>query len=576
MFAVRRVSRRKLLPGVPLVCLFFILILGACSPQAPEQVVVTEVVEREVTRVVEGTPVVETVVEEVTRVIEAVVTPTPEAESGEVRTFVMTNLADPDPLDPAKSFATFGYTFSRNVYNPLVQYKLGTADLEPAMATEWEANDDYTEWTFTLREGVQFHDGDTFDAEDVVVTFERIAAFNQNQPSTILQGKVETVEAVDDMTVRFVLNESYPLFPAVLPKIGIVSAEDVAEHEVDGDLAEAWFLDNANGTGPYQLAEYVRGEQYTLERFDEWWNRGAFPGNAYDRIIVRPIGDSAVQRQLIERGDSCLGSWMSYLDMVEAAENGPAKLVTGSSYMTLVLVVSAAKPPVDDVRVREALRLAFPYERFQEFYQGYSEVPRNILSHNYPGSDPSYAPLQQDLERAAELLSEAGYPDGGFTVSMTASEGLEDQRQAALLFQDALSEIGVTLDVQVLPFGTYFEQGQNPDTAATFNPHYEAPETADPFQWFEKMFSTGGELNWTYQDTTDMDELIEQGQAEADPRLRQEILHEAQRLATDQVYAIPVSNFIAINAVCESTQGFVYQPTDLLYVPRFWPLYEQE
>ena len=143
-----------------------------------------------------------------------------------------------------------------------------------------------------------------------------------------------------------------------------------------------------------------------------------------------------------------------------------------------------------------------------------------------------------------------------------------------MLFQDALAQIGVTLEVQVLPFGTYFEQGQDPETAATFNPHYEAPETADPFQWFAKMFGTEGQLNWTYQDTTAMDELIDQGQAEPDDEARIELLREAQKLATDNVYAFPVSNFVALNTVCDNTEGFVYQPTDLLYVPRFWPLYQ--
>jgi peptide/nickel transport system substrate-binding protein len=267
---------------------------------------------------------------------------------------------------------------------------------------------------------------------------------------------------------------------------------------------------------------------------------------------------------------------MSYIDMVEAANAGNAKLVTGNSYMTLVLVVNASKEPMDDPLVRQAMVLAFPYERFQEFYQGYSEIPTNVLSKNYPGSDQSLPPLKQDLARAKELLTEAGYPDGGFTLTYTTVEGLEDERQAALLYQDALKGLGVTLEIKSLPFGTYFEQGQSADTAPTFNPHYEAPETADPFQWFQKMFSTDGLLNWTYQDTTAMDELINAGQAEPDEAKRTDLIHQAQKLAADQVYAIPISNFVALSALCNDVEGFVYQPTDLLSVPRFWPLHQAQ
>ncbi|MCB9077861.1 MAG: ABC transporter substrate-binding protein [Anaerolineaceae bacterium] len=512
---------------------------------------------------------------EATGTVEAKPAVATEPAAAEPRVFVMTNLFDPDPLDPAKSWTTVGYTFHRNVYDPLVTYKLGTAEVEPDLATSWAANDDYTEWTFKLREGVPFQNSDdTVDAEDVVVTFNRVLAINQNQPGAILQGKLDSVEAVDDMTVRFKLNEPYVLFPAVLPKIGIVSAADVTAHEVDGDLAQAWFADNANGTGPYRLGEIVHGEFYRLERFDDWWNKAAFQPTAYDAIIVRPIEDSAVQRQLMERGDSCLGSWMSYRDMVEAAADSPVKLISGNSYLTLELIVSAAKPPMDNLLVRQAMVLAFPYEQFQNFYQGYSEIPRNVLSNHYPGADQSYEPLQQDLDRAKALLAEAGYSDGGFTVTMTAVEGLEDQRQAALLYQAALAQIGVTLEVQVLPFSVYFEQGQDPDTAATFNPQHEAPETADPFQWFDKVFGSDGLLNWTYQDVSAMDDLIDRGQSEPDEAARLALLHEAQQLATDNVYAFPIANLVDLDAVCDNTDGFVYQPTDLMYVPQFWPLYQ--
>src|SRR5581483_12479632 len=121
-----------------------------------------------------------------------------------------------------------------------------------------------------------------------------------------------------------------------------------------------------------------------------------------------------------------------------------AKLVTGNSYMTLLLQVNASKPPRDNPKVRQAMVLAFPYERFQEFYQAYSEVPTSVLSKNYPGSDQSLQPYKQDLAQAKQLLKEAGFENGGFTLTYTTVEGLEDEKQAALLYQDALKQLGVT------------------------------------------------------------------------------------------------------------------------------------
>jgi peptide/nickel transport system substrate-binding protein len=480
-------------------------------------------------------------------------------------TFVLTNLSDPDPIDPAAYTHTMARTLVRNVYDPLVYYKLGTTELEPYLATEWSVSDDGLVYTFTLREGVTFHGGQPFTADDVKASFDRAKEINLT-PATYLQDVSET-RVVDPYTVEVELSRPYQFFLGQLPKVPITSAADITEHAGD-DNAQTWFKDNANGTGPYALDSYVRGEQYTLVRNESYW--GSHPDGSIARVIVQPIGDSATQRQLIEAGDVHMGSWMAFRDMVEAANADGVALCDFPSPMTMIGALNGGRPPLDNVLVRQALLAAFPYDRMAEFYQGYAQIPRHVLSPSYPGSDQSYPELTQDLERAAELLTEAGFEGGGgMQLRYVAVQGLEDERQAGLLLQDALAQLGVTLTIDTMPFSTYFEQQQSVETAPDIGPGYEAPETDDPFQWFAKLFATDGFLNWGHFGDPALDAVIDDAQVEPDATAREEQLREAQKIINDNVFALPMSNFNALYACSEKVHNFVHDITDLIAVPKF-------
>lgn len=488
------------------------------------------------------------------------------AQEPEGQTFVLTNLADPDPIDPAAYTHTMSRTLVRNVYDPLVYYKLGTTDLEGYLATDWDVSPDGLTYTFHLRDGVTFHDGQPFTADDVKASFDRVQALNLTE-ATYLRDVKET-RVVDPLTVEVELNRPYQFFLGQLAKLPIASAADITEHAGD-DNAQAWFSDNANGTGPYRLDSYVRGEQYTLLRNDDYWR--PHPEGSIARVIVRPIGDSATQRQLIERGEVQMGSWMAFRDMIAAAEADGVGLCDAPSPMTMIGALNGGRAPLNDVRVRQAILAAFPYERMAEFYQGYSQPPRHVLSPTYPGSDQSYPELKQDLDLAAQLLADAGFEGGGgMQLRYVAVQGLEDERQAGLLLQDALSQLGVELTIDTMPFSTYFEQQQSVDTAPDIGPGYEAPESDDPFQWFAKLFATDGFLNWGHFGDPELDAIIAQAQVEPDAATREQLLKDAQKIINDQVFAIPMSNFNGLYACSDRVHGFVHDITDLLAVPKFY------
>jgi|GEM_PF-3307059 len=476
-------------------------------------------------------------------------------------------LASPDPLDPQINSPTYARAVRVNVYDPLVNYKPGGVDLQPALATSWDVSPDGLTYTFTLRKGVVFQDGKPMDSSDVQASYQR-ALHLKAQPSMggIYLTDVASTAAPAPYTFVIKLKKRYGLFLGVVPKIAIVSADDLKAH---GD-SEAWFKDHANGTGPYAFTDYRRGTSYTLVRNPRYW--GTLPKGAYDKIVVRVVPDSSSQAQQLERGGLDYGAGMTMRDIVAAAKAGGVKLVKPSPYPTMGLIgsLNAGRGPLSDIRVRQAIIAAFPYADMKGFYQGFGLDPTNLLPSSWPGAK-QFPALHQDLAKAKQLLSQAGYGPGkkSITLRYAAFQGLEDTRQAGLLLQDALRQVGVKLTVDVLPFATFFAQAQKQSTAPDISPGYESPETNDAFFWMRKLTGKDGFYNLTFTHDAALDATLDAGQAASDPAQQQELLHKAQDLIQKDAVIIPMANFDQPGIVSSHVDGVTRNFTELLDVPNY-------
>jgi peptide/nickel transport system substrate-binding protein len=485
-------------------------------------------------------------------------------------TLVTAALASPDPLDPHINAPTYARAVRLNVYDPLVRYKPGGVDLEPALATKWEASSDGLTYTFTLRKGVVFQDGKPMDSSDVQASYQRALHFS-GQPSMggIYLSDVDSTEAPSPDTFVIHLKKPYGLFLGVVPKIAITSEDDLKAHGGSDD-AQTWFKDHANGTGPYSFTDYRRGTSYTLVRNAKYW--GTLPKGAYDKIIVRVLPDSSAVAQQLERGELDYGAGMTMRDMVTADKSDKVKLVKPSPYPTMGLIgsLNAGRPPLNNLKVRQAIMAAFPYADMKGFYQGFGVDPTSLLPGSWPGAK-QYPAMQQDLAKAKQLLSDAGYGAGKKPVTLryVAFQGLEDTRQAGLLLQDALKQIGVKLNVDVLPFATFFAQAQKMKTAPDISPGYESPETNDAFFWMRKLTGKAGFYNLTFTNDPELDKTLDQGQAASDASQQEDLLHKAQDLIQKDAVIIPMANFDQPGIVSSSVEGVSRNFTELLDVPNY-------
>src|SRR5215212_2892320 len=229
-----------------------------------------------------------------------------QAEPG---TLIIAMNGSPSDLDPHSVYDYRSAMPLRGPYEGLIALEGGATDkYVPVLAESWEANDDKSVWTFTIRSGVTFHDGTPVDAEAVRASFERFLTMGLG-PAGAMRRFIDDpaqITASDERTVVFDCGGPQPLLEAYLTsQYGplILNVPGVKQNEADGDLGHAWAQLNEEGlgTGPYRIVEFEPEQQLVLERYDDYW--GGWEGNHFDRVIFRVVPENETRRQLIEQGE---------------------------------------------------------------------------------------------------------------------------------------------------------------------------------------------------------------------------------------------------------------------------------
>lgn len=404
-------------------------------------------------------------------------------------TFVFAASSDPASLDPA--FAQDGETFrvSRQIFEGLVGTVPGTADPAPLLAEEWTSSDDALSHTFTLKEGVTFHDGTPFNAEAVCANFERWYNWEGLAASEALgyyyyklfRGYASSPEAAvyksctpdGDYSVTIDLNQPFAGFiPALsLPAFAMQSPTAMAEFNADevGGTAEAPVLSeyatgNPSGTGPYKFEDWAPGEQLTLTANEEYWG----DTGQIDEIIFRVIGDPTARRQALESGAIDGYDLVGPADTAVLEEDG-FTMVSRPPFTILYLAFNQAIEELQDPKVRQALSHAIDKDALisQVLPEG-TQKATQFMPDSVNGWNPDVTTYEYDPEMAKTLLAEAGYDESNpltltFNYPVDVSRPyMPDPEQIFTVLSAQLNEVGVVT---------------NPETDA-WNPDYLEQITA--------------------------------------------------------------------------------------------------
>lgn len=470
--------------------------------------------------------------------------------------------SEPTSMDPQFHNLATNTQVRLNIFESLIAQD-PLQNLEPSLATEWEALDDTT-WRFSLREGVAFHDGTPFTARDVIYSVCRIPLV-ENSPSSfsIYMQSILGIEAEDDHTVIITTNGPNPLLPVESSTWAIMSADaSGAEAEVTfadgtceglGEVPQQQAFNSPElviGTGPYKLQESTRGAQIVLTRNDDYW--GEAPD--WETIRLRPITSAGPRVAALLSGDVDIIESPPIQDLPRLEREGFSVVDTLSNRVIYIALhqegphggISGTdgENPLMDPRVREAISLAVNRDAIVErIMSGYATSAGELLPPPMFGTSGRPAD-PYDPDRAKELLAEAGYADGFGLVLGTPNDRYINDEQVAQAVAQMLNRVGIRTTVDAATASQFFSRRNNQEYPA-FLAGWGASsgEMSSPLKSLVASFDPDagmGVTNAGRYSNAEMDELLKKAMVTIDDEERSQLLQQAETIVLDEHGIVPL------------------------------------
>ncbi|TVQ35005.1 MAG: glutathione ABC transporter substrate-binding protein [Spirochaetaceae bacterium] len=464
---------------------------------------------------------------------------------------IVANFAETQTMDPRAVEDTASHWINNQIFDGLVR-RTDDMGVEPALATDWRFVDDRT-IEFSLRQGVLFHNGEAFTARDVKFTYEtlldREAGFAGRSRLAMID--VENIEIIDDYTIRIPTNEP---FAAVLTYLAHSSSLIVSKSAVEQFGAD--FGANPVGTGPFKLSRWDRGTAVHLERFDEHWRGPA----QVERLTFRGVPEGSSRTIEVETGGVHVAQTIPETDFNRLRDNNSVELHEYEAMRLHYIMFNTQSPPFDDVRVRQAISYALDIEELAEVAYGDAGSPaRGYMNSSIWAFNPDVYLYPRNMDRARELLAEAGYADG-FRMTMTINDDAPRQTIAEIMGSQ-LRELGIEIDIEIMEWGAYLQMTAGGE-------HHMAQlawlaSTGDPHHALHPNYFSGniGAANRSHTVLPELDELLLAGVREPDAARREQIYREAQELISSFAPIIPVADDREAVAVRSNVTGFVPSPS---------------
>ena len=472
----------------------------------------------------------------------------PDANIGEIQsskdTLIVGTPQDPANFDPNDNAIQMVWAFKKNIYETLVTLE-NDGTIAPMLAESWEYSDDNMEITFHLRQGVKFHNGEEMTAEDVLFSYQRASEMANASPSfTMVDWDNTRVE--DDYT--FVLATTQVYVPQLnylaFPLTAIFSKK--AYEESNGDFFAAPI-----GTGPYKVANYVSGDTYELEAHEDYWEEGK---PYIKHVIFRVITEATNRTSELETGGVDLIYEAPAADIERLSENEDVVVYRDVSLNTNFILFRCDHAPFDNELLREAVAYAVDIPTaIATAYKGTGVPATGWCSPSIAG----YADIgvyEQDLDKARELLAQAGYPDG-FSCKLYTDTTAE-RRDLAEIFQNQLGEIGIDCEVismEPVAYQGMYARGEH--DMMLYGLTITTAEGDKAFRWWHSENTMGQQFDaWSNEE---YDRLLDEAAATTDEAARNELYLQAQEILKDACVVVPTVHREILSAASANLMGFV-------------------
>ena len=494
--------------------------------------------------------------------------------------------ADPVILDGAYVSDGESLRVIREIYEGLVTTEPGGTEIVPSLAEEWEVSEDGLQWTFSLRDGVTFHDGEPFNAEAVCYNFDRwynfsgiqqsgnvsyywqtvMGGYANNEDETLGESLYASCEATDETTATITLNRpsstflsamSLPAFsfgsPAALEEYG---ADDVTGSGEEPQFTGTYGTEHPTGTGPFRFASWERGNQLVIERNEDYWGEPAHVQN----VVFRPIADGPARRQALETGEIDGYDLVDPAD-AQALEDAGFQILLRPAFNVAYIGLNQSAPPLDNLQIRQAVAHAINRENILTTnYPEGAEVPTQFLPETLFGYADDVTTYEYDPERARELIAESGVTDLALEFwypTEVSRPYMPDPTANFQLMQADLEAVGFTVEPVGAPWNPDFLDA----TLSGGAPMYLLGWTGDfgdPDNFIGTFFQAQSP-EWGF-DNPELRSLLDQAEIETDQDARVGLYEEANRLIMEELPGLPYASTQPALAFRPGVDGFVPSP----------------
>ncbi len=460
-----------------------------------------------------------------------VAAPTGRVEAAEEDKIVLALERDQDNMDPHMHFQRVGILMNINMYDSLL-HKTPKLQYDPSLATEWRAIDDTT-WEFKLRQGVKFHNGDAFSAEDVKFSIERVIDPATKSPQYGNIRAIKAVKIIDDYTVHLITDGPFPLLLERMVFFPIIPKK---HFEKVG--AQAFAESAPVGTGPYKFVEWKRDQYLHLERFEGHW-RGPAPIKTF---IIRVIPETSTQIAELKTGGVDIVRNLPP-DLMPDLKAHPGTYVSAAPILrTHYVALDMRHPPFDKKEVRQAANYAIDRQAvIDKLMGGLGRIVPTVINPMAFGYDPTVEAYGYDPKKAKELLAQAGYPKG-VDITLHTGFGHAWGRQLGEAIADMLTQVGLRTSLRIWdpgPAWNKFFQGEGKATNGFYG-SWGYYSTFDADAILHPLYHTepGGWIGKWYTRVPGLDDLIDEARSTVDREKRLATYSKIQRLIKEEAPSI--------------------------------------
>lgn len=496
------------------------------------------------------------------------------AGSHEKKTFVLARGSDAQKLDPADVDDGESVNTLAQICEGLLRFKPGTLELEPWLAESYESSPDGLTHTFKLRDGIQFHDGTPLDAEAAAFSFRR--QLDPDHPAHLpsasfvywsyLYKEVESVEVVDEMTLRFHLSEpnatllySLAIFPAWLISPN-TPPEEIRERPI--------------GTGPYRFVEWAHGQAVVLERNPDYWAYKPY----FERVILKSVPENTVRRLELEAGDVDAVDGIQPAEAAKLGENHNYTLYRGPSMNVGYLAIQTEQSRFTP-EVRRALAMAINREAIAELALDGAAVPANYpIPPGFLG-EPKDAPppIKHDPDAAKAIIAKHPELTERPIVLSTLSDSrpyFPDPQRVASLIRSDWEGVGLTVEIESRDFKSHLQTLRNGD--------YEVGligwigDNGDTDNFLTTFFHSraavkGSATNYSFYRNPAMDKLLDAARRETNTKKRGELYNQALEIWAQDLPIVPLVHAEQMVLMRSGAAGFTLSPTGNIFLgPVHW------